>query len=399
MNSKLNFSVPTSLKLLSNEQLWLRTHDARKKEREALDELLELLLEVDRRSLHLDRGFDSMFTFLEKGLGYDPGSAHRRLMALRAIQKVPTVREQLKSGVVTLSAVSMAENHFRQIQKVKAVSRAERTELFAQLEGKAKNEVEGLLAEKRSEAGLTALRQLDRVRRLDRERTELQFEVDAEFMEKLTRLREIFFHRNPQADLNELLLFALQTTLKIHDPKERQARRLAREEKISKGGGIRVEPKISSGEHSFEQSAEQPVSQFGEGASLSAPLLREPRTVAAARQTSEPDRSSGLRLVPQPTEDELRHHPAFVQLPVPSEFSNQSRRPHLARSTQAEVFLRAGYRCEYRESLASERCSQKASLEIDHRRPLFQGGKHATENLQVLCWSHHRRKSLAEGPA
>ena len=67
----LSFDVdhtPVRVSDLPNESIWARTYSARNREREALGDLFELLMEVDRRGLHLERGYDSMYVSRE-GIG------------------------------------------------------------------------------------------------------------------------------------------------------------------------------------------------------------------------------------------------------------------------------------------------------------------------------------------
>ena len=56
-----------------------------------------------------------------------------------------------------------------------------------------------------------------------------------------------------------------------------------------------------------------------------------------------------------------------------------------------KVLKRDGYRyCN---------CGTAGRLEIDHKRPLSQGGeKYALENLQALCPNCHRKKTDAKNP-
>ena len=55
---------------------------------------------------------------------------------------------------------------------------------------------------------------------------------------------------------------------------------------------------------------------------------------------------------------------------------------------------RADWRCQAVEN--GERCTGRASLEVDHIVPLAAGGSHNPENLQVLCRRHHRAKTNTE---
>lgn len=58
------------------------------------------------------------------------------------------------------------------------------------------------------------------------------------------------------------------------------------------------------------------------------------------------------------------------------------------------ILARDGHQC--RAPLADDtRCTEVAT-DVDHVVP---GDDHRDENLQALCWWHHRRKSAAEGNA
>ena len=61
-------------------------------------------------------------------------------------------------------------------------------------------------------------------------------------------------------------------------------------------------------------------------------------------------------------------------------------------SVRAEIFARAGQRCEQHSWLVG-RCRQTQSLQADHIHPHSRGGATALANGQALCRRHNKRKA------
>jgi 5-methylcytosine-specific restriction endonuclease McrA len=61
-----------------------------------------------------------------------------------------------------------------------------------------------------------------------------------------------------------------------------------------------------------------------------------------------------------------------------------------------QILERDGHRCQWVDQLGQ--CGQIAT-DVDHIRPVSQGGTDAPQNLTSLCRWHHNRKSSAEGNA
>jgi hypothetical protein len=103
-----------NLQRLSNEELALNLKNLISKEREILSEILEHILEIDRRQFFLKMAYSSLFDYLTKHLGYSAGSAQRRIDAARLMKEVPELSEKLESGSLNLSQVSLVQKAIRQ---------------------------------------------------------------------------------------------------------------------------------------------------------------------------------------------------------------------------------------------------------------------------------------------
>lgn len=65
------------------------------------------------------------------------------------------------------------------------------------------------------------------------------------------------------------------------------------------------------------------------------------------------------------------------------------------RKNRALALKRAGGACEHLEN--GRRCGSRDRVQVDHIKPVTQGGTHHLDNLRVLCLTCHRRKSAQEG--
>ena len=91
---------------LSDSKLLTTLKDFVKRERELIAQLLLYLEEVEKRKLHLEEGFSSMFAFCTEYLGYTPHEAQVRIQAMRLSRKLPEVRGKIQKGSLSLTVAS-----------------------------------------------------------------------------------------------------------------------------------------------------------------------------------------------------------------------------------------------------------------------------------------------------
>src|SRR3989338_1360133 len=95
------------LNTLSDEKLLLHCKEAVKKEKQSTLEVLEYLVEVDKRRLYLKEGYSSLYDFCIRYLNYSEGETHRRIQVCRLTQAVEQVKPLLESGDVSLTTLSL----------------------------------------------------------------------------------------------------------------------------------------------------------------------------------------------------------------------------------------------------------------------------------------------------
>jgi 5-methylcytosine-specific restriction endonuclease McrA len=91
---------------LSNTELAERILETRDSERKLEVEFLLYIREIEKRDLHLEWGYSSLFTYLVKYLGYSEGGASRRVRVSRLIEEYPEIVEMLKGGSTNLTSLS-----------------------------------------------------------------------------------------------------------------------------------------------------------------------------------------------------------------------------------------------------------------------------------------------------
>ncbi len=357
---------------LSNEALWKKAYDARAREQVALTELLEFLQEIDRRKLHLARGFASLFAFLVKGLGYEEGSAYRRLQALRALSSTPEIKEHLAQGSLTLTNVAATQGLIKALEKNRAVPAEEKRALFREVQNQSKRAAEQLILVRAEKEGVTlrgVTAPADLVRATSPTKVEVRFQAAKEFEDKLRRLRELYFKKKPGASLEDLLTWAVEETLNRHDPIRRDARARSRE-----AARTREKTAARRMRNAVPIQVQQGTSQ-GQGPASA----RKPAQKRADQMTN-----------PQlPTQQAATPRPLPPQPPIPTPY-----RPYLPAATRRLVRQRSAFRCEYRAPQTGRRCEETKTLEIDHQVSLIFGGSNTPENLQILCRAHHGAKGL-----
>ena len=96
---------------LSDEALLAETTRVAAEERRSTADLLALLIEVERRSLHLALGCASLFVYCTRALRLSEQAAYSRITAARAARRFPVLLDLLTEGELTLSSVGLLAPH------------------------------------------------------------------------------------------------------------------------------------------------------------------------------------------------------------------------------------------------------------------------------------------------
>jgi len=95
-----------SLEAISDTELIRRLEKIHSKEQEATLSFLLHLNEVDRRRLHLSKGYNSLFDYCVRRFRYSESAANRRIRTARCIRDFPEVYGMLLDGELSLCTVT-----------------------------------------------------------------------------------------------------------------------------------------------------------------------------------------------------------------------------------------------------------------------------------------------------
>ncbi|MFH1016731.1 MAG: hypothetical protein V1798_00955, partial [Pseudomonadota bacterium] len=106
-------AISANLESLTNSDLHQRTIELAKKERQTTLELLNHLHEVERRKLFAEKGYGSLWDYVQRALGYSENQAYERISAMRLMFRSDEAKTALERGKLTLTQAAMAERHLR----------------------------------------------------------------------------------------------------------------------------------------------------------------------------------------------------------------------------------------------------------------------------------------------
>jgi len=245
------------LKHLGDAALLARLQALVSQERGNSADIIEHLVEIDRREIVIDAGYSTLFDYCVKTLRYSEAAAFLRIRAARAAAAFPRILVDLRSGALHLDAIMRLYPHLREDNC---------DALLDEASGATKREVLALVATL-EETGTTPER--DVIRRLapksvppapiikpvpdkpndtqgdetssrppdgpqaasasseiipPASRIRLSFTADDDFLFKVERVRALRRHTYPSGRLEDLLGEAINALLEKIDPTRRRSR-------------------------------------------------------------------------------------------------------------------------------------------------------------------------------
>lgn len=329
----------SSLRALSDDDLLARLDALTAQERESTVDVVEHLMEVDRRELAIDRAYPSLFAYCVKKLGYSEGAAFSRIRAARAAAGFPDVLTRLRTGGLHLEAVVRLYPYLDQDNSRELLDRAS---------GASKREVLSLVAQLQTEPG--ALRDVIVPVRANAPEPQPQDNASNERAENA--LREPYPDGQAQA-AHEIIPAPLH---RFHFTADAELLEL-----VSRLRGL-LRHKIPDGrlEKIFREAAVALVDR-----------LEHDKLLLPGQQVSSPEPPSHEA---QPESHDARRGGRIVP-----------------KAIKRAVWTRDGGRCVY-AAFDGRRCESRDALEYDHILPWALGGRSdTTDNIRLLCRAHNQR--------
>jgi hypothetical protein len=236
-------------------------------ERVSVAEVIEHLVEIDRRRLFLDQACGSLSAYCSERLGYSEDEAGKRVRVTRLASRLPQVLDELRSGAIHLTGLFLLAHHLTQ-ENYEAV--------MSEARGQSRRRIEQLIAARApkpdvpqrlcqlpeqtllARAALTngqgaaascpgtgaepepgtaasglAAAEPGKLAPLSAARWSVQFTASAELRDKIEKARELLSHALPSGDLASLFERALdelierETKRRLGADKPRQRRPLS----------------------------------------------------------------------------------------------------------------------------------------------------------------------------
>src|SRR5688572_15142686 len=126
-----------SLSSIADSDLLARLPVLVSRERAAIADVIEHLIEIQRRQLFLEQACSSLYTFCIERLGYSEDEALKRTRVARLAERLPRVVDELRSGALHLTGLFLLAPHLTE-QNAEA--------LLAETRGKSRKVIEQILA-------------------------------------------------------------------------------------------------------------------------------------------------------------------------------------------------------------------------------------------------------------
>jgi hypothetical protein len=210
--------------LLSDSELLARMAVLVMHERAGTADVIEHLVEVDRRDLYLAQACSSLTAYCRERLGYSEDEASKRVRVARAVRAIPEMLDELRAGRIHLTGLFVVSHY---------ATAANAGELLAEARGKTRRELERVLAARFPKAdvaeritpqpagdGAVPVGSGDlfqgksgRMEALSAASFAVQFTASVELHGKIERARELLSHSIPDGDLARVVERAMDALI------------------------------------------------------------------------------------------------------------------------------------------------------------------------------------------
>jgi len=342
----MNFRQMTDQKLVHTAKVLC------KKEREINAEIIEALIEIQRRELHLKdaKGKGSLFVYARDVLGLPNSNAQGKIDAVALSKSVPDMKKKIETGELTMTCVKQVSAHLRTEQREtgkKVEDSVIETLVKGASEKKNKREAEIYLA-KKSSSPWKPIQETAKV--VPGGRMVLQLEVDEDTLELFEQIRMLLSHHKNEKGTHFSKGDVFKHVVQFYLSKEHPAHKGERK--------TRAQTKFD-----FEVPSE----------------TQSQTPVPSGTKTQTPVPSGTKSQTPVPSGTKTNN-------PVPPRTRPQR---SISASTWREVWRKYDGRCCFRNPRTGERCNSRFRVQVEHIIPVCKGGGSEIENLELLCAAHN----------
>ncbi|WP_415061771.1 HNH endonuclease [Bdellovibrio sp.] len=313
---------------ISNNELIFRMEKLVRSERKITHLVLLHIAEIEERKLFVEMGYDGMYAYLTRGLGYSEGSAYRRLQSARLLKQIPSVAQKIEEGHLNLTQLTQVQKCLKESAKAGENISTERTlDVLNKLENKNSWETQKTLA---LEMDLPVVVH-EKIQPQKEGSVRLEVTLTQEQFSELETAKNLLSHICPDGSWSEVIT-ALAKKFNYK--------------------------KLQNSTHSATATKPKDINSS----------LDSNSGLLTSLSTSVPKGSVTSLLLVSPQKTPRKYIPI-----------------HYKRF----LLKKADHHCEYKNPKTGQRCTSQYQLEIDHRHPLGLGGSNDLSNLRILCRAHN----------
>lgn len=189
-------------KNISNSDLSLRLEKLVRTERKVTHLVLLHIWEFEARKLYAELGYDRMYSYLTKHLGYSENCAYARLQSARLLNKTPEVLQKLENGSINLTQLTQIQKCLRNEElKGEGFSPEKTLEIISKVENKNSFDTKKVLAVEFNQPIQTH----EVLRPQQDESIRIEMTLTKEQFKELEMAKSLLSHQCPNASWSELI--------------------------------------------------------------------------------------------------------------------------------------------------------------------------------------------------
>lgn len=355
-----------NLKNISNHELISRMQKLVSSERKITHLVLLHILEIENRRLYAELGYESLFTYLTKHLGYCEASAYRRMQSARLLKQVPGISQKLESGSLNLSQLTQVQKCIKEENGNGGfVSNSKAQNILAKIVGKNSFETKSILAKEFSQPIKTQC--VIKPQQDESIRSEVTF--TKEEYKGLKTAKDLLSHVCPDNSWSEVI-----STLAIKFNQSKLGKPILKKPISSKPSSSKTKSQSSMKATNQSTTKASPAKMFS-GQEGQKTAFQDGCTNAAA-------------ITAVITPGSQNDSPSNTT-PATQRFYAKQTRAYIAVKTKRQLFLNANHQRQYTDKKSRTRCQSTYQLQIDHIQPIAMNGSNMVSNLRVLCRTHN----------
>ncbi len=392
-----------NLEKLSDQQLTDHLSYLFTREKQIGDSILLVLKEIKFRRIYASLGYSSLFEMLVQHFHLSETSSYQRLNALKLMESVPVAAKEIFTGDLSLTNAATLQSFIQRVEKGqnKPLTIHEKTELVNEIKNKSAKEAQQILAAINPSAVIP--KQKEKI--ITEQITQLQILVDQQTLDQLKQVQNLLSHSIPDGDYNQILKFMTKEMIVILQKRKGIYNRPTENINLKNNSpctktAVNTMIAKNKSDHKLER-------MNSTGNSVKSEVMSSTKNSTKSLSLSNDENSKSLPMTVKQdvkADDDVKIFDDAKVAEIIKDVRNSSdvndnneintinTSRYISAELKKNIFTKARNRCQY-VSPEGLRCNGQHQLEIDHLRPLSQGGSNLESNLRLLCRTHNQYRT------